>query len=66
LKNSILFVLIGTVRRELPDHVIVLSQSHLERLVQEFIEDYHHVAGPHQGLTVKELTVEIQLSMQRD
>jgi hypothetical protein len=66
LKNSILFVLIGTVRRELPDHVIVLSQNHLERLLKEFIEDYYHLAGPHQGLAVQELTSEIQLSMQRD
>ncbi len=32
------------------DHVIVLSQSHLERLLQEFIEDYYHIARPHQGL----------------
>ena len=40
----------GTLRRELLDHVIVLSQSHLERLLREFIEDYYHVARPHQGL----------------
>jgi hypothetical protein len=41
---------IGTLRRELLDHVIVFSQSHLERLLREFIEDYYHVARPHQGL----------------
>ncbi len=41
---------IGTLRREMLDHVIVLSQSHLERLLREFIEDYYHVARPHQGL----------------
>ena len=41
---------IGTLRRELLDHVIVLSQSHLERLLQEFIKEYYHVARPHQGL----------------
>lgn len=41
---------IGTLRRELLNHVIVLSQSHLERLLQEFIKEYYHVARPHQGL----------------
>jgi len=41
---------IGTLRREVLDHVIVLSQGHLERLLQEFIEEYYHVARPHQGL----------------
>jgi putative transposase len=41
---------VGTLRRELLDHIIVLSQRHLERLLQEFIDDYYHVARPHQGL----------------
>ena len=40
----------GTLRRELLDHVIPLSQDHLERLLDEFIEDYYHVERPHQGL----------------
>ena len=41
---------IGTLRRELLDHVIPLSQSHLERLLREFIEEYYQVERPHQGL----------------
>jgi transposase InsO family protein len=41
---------IGTLRRELLDHVIVLNQAHLERLLKEFIENYYHPARPHQGL----------------
>ena len=41
---------IGTLRREMLDHVIVFSQSHLERLLREYTEEYYHVARPHQGL----------------
>ena len=41
---------VGTLRREFLDHVIVLSQNHLDRLLREFIEQYYHVARPHQGL----------------
>jgi len=41
---------IGTLRRELLNHVIVLNQRHLERLLREFVEDYYHPARPHQGL----------------
>ncbi len=42
---------IGTLRRELLHHVIVLTQAHLEQLLKEFIEDYYHPARPHQGLS---------------
>ncbi|GAG35589.1 unnamed protein product, partial [marine sediment metagenome] len=42
--------LIGTLRRELVDHVIVFGQGHLERLLREFLDEYYHVARPHQGL----------------
>jgi len=42
--------LIGTLRRELLDHVIVLNQRHLERLLREYLEQYYHTARPHQGL----------------
>ena len=42
----------GTLRQELLDHVIVLSDSegHLKRLLKDFIEEYYHLARPHQGL----------------
>ena len=42
--------MIGTLRRELLDHVIVLNQRHLERLLREYLEQYYHTARPHQGL----------------
>ena len=42
--------MIGTLRRELLHHVIVLSQGHLERLLREYLDQYYHTARPHQGL----------------
>jgi len=41
---------IGTLRRELLDHVIVLNQRHLNGLLKEYIQEYYHVARPYQGL----------------
>ena len=41
---------VGTLRRELLNHVIVLNERHLKRLLKEYINDYYHVARPHQGL----------------
>ena len=49
-QNPFIERFIGTLRRELLDHLIVLSQSHLDRLLREYIDDYYHVARPHQGL----------------
>ena len=51
---------IGTLRRESLDHVIVFSQSHLERLLREFIEEYYHTARPHQGLNSNTPVSQIQ------
>jgi hypothetical protein len=32
------------------DHVLVLNEEHLKRLLKEFIEEYYHRTRPHQGL----------------
>lgn len=41
---------VGTLRRELLNHVIVLSERQLNRLLREYIELYYHPARPHQAL----------------
>jgi transposase InsO family protein len=40
---------IGTLRRECLDHVIVLNEAHLRRMLSSFL-DYYHASRPHQSL----------------
>ena len=41
---------IGTLRRELLDHIIPLNGRHLERLLKEFIQGYYHPIRTHSSL----------------
>jgi putative transposase len=41
--------LIGSIRRELLDHVLVLNERHLMRLLRAYL-DYYHDARCHQAL----------------
>jgi putative transposase len=47
--NAICERFIGSVRRECLDHVIILSERHLRRLVHEYVDYFNHVR-PHQGI----------------
>ena len=40
---------VGTVRRELLDHVLIFGADHLKSVLCEFLRHYHQ-ARPHQGL----------------
>ncbi len=40
----------GSVRRECLDHVVILSERQLRRVLQEYVETYFNRARPHQGL----------------
>jgi transposase InsO family protein len=48
-QNGVAERLVGTVRQELLDHVIVLNERHLRRLLESFIA-YYHQDRTHLGL----------------
>jgi hypothetical protein len=41
---------IGTFRRELLDHVIVMNEGHLRRLLRKFVAEYYHRSRTHLSL----------------
>ena len=47
--NSICERFLGSVRRECLDHVVVLGERHLERVLREYSFSYFNRARPHQG-----------------
>jgi putative transposase len=40
---------IGSIRRECLDHLIIVNEDHLRRILLEYF-DYYHNARPHQSL----------------
>jgi hypothetical protein len=49
-QNPYIEQFIGTLLRGLLDHVIIINERQLEQLPRKFIDEYYHVARPHQGL----------------
>jgi transposase InsO family protein len=47
--NAVCERFLGSLRRECLDHLLVLSEDHLRRIVTEYIR-YHNESRPHQGL----------------
>jgi transposase InsO family protein len=41
--------MIGTIRRECLDHVIVINEQHLRRVLKKYLA-YYHESRTHQGL----------------
>jgi putative transposase len=48
--NAICERVIGTLRRELLDHVLIVNEAHLGTVLAEYVAHYN-AARPHQGLT---------------
>jgi hypothetical protein len=47
--NAICERFLGSVRRECLDHILVLGELHLYRVIREYV-DYFNRARPHQGI----------------
>jgi transposase InsO family protein len=50
LMNAVCERFLGSVRRECLDHILILSQEHLGRVLGEYSLSYFNMARPHQGI----------------
>jgi putative transposase len=50
LMNSVCERFLGSVRRECLDHLVILSERHLHRVLAEYALSYFNAARPHQGI----------------
>lgn len=50
--NALVERVIGTIRRECLDHLIVLNEAHLRRVLREYVA-YYNDARPHQSLSLE-------------
>jgi len=50
LMNSVCERFLGSVRRECLDHMIILSETHLQRVLADYALNYFNTARPHQGI----------------
>ncbi len=48
--NAICERFLGGLRRECLDHVLLLGERHLRRLLREYVDDYFNECRPHQGI----------------
>lgn len=50
--NALCERFLGSVQRECLDHILVLGEQHLYRVIREYVEYFNH-ARPHQGIGQK-------------
>jgi transposase InsO family protein len=48
--NSACERFLGSVRREVLDHVVIVGEDHLKRVLDEYSFQYFNTMRPHQGL----------------
>lgn len=50
--NAVCERFIGSVTRELLDHILILSENHARRLAKEYVLHFNYTR-PHQGIDIK-------------